>query len=103
MNTAADAYASWLSQSFQSSSYIDPIPVNVITINNNVTKVYPDTELNSLLLSNCYVLFCHLTLNIHSKAYGIYGACELHKQPITHRLDDAATMLADLGTYYGSA
>jgi hypothetical protein len=71
--------------------------MNVVTIDNNVAHVDTDAELNSLLLSQADVLFCHEALNIHCAAHSIHGADELREQPVAHCFDDTPAIFIDLG------
>ena len=97
MDAGADAYSSRLRKSLQSRRNIYSVPVDVVSINNNVTNVDPNAKLKPSLLVSSSILLCHLALNFNRTAHSIHRACELHEQSISHRLDDASAMLSDLG------
>jgi hypothetical protein len=97
VNAAANEYSSRFRKHLQSRSDIDTVAVNVVTINNYVSKINSYAERNSPFLVSFAVLFCNLPLDFNSAPHCIHCACKLNEQPITHRFDNAPAVFVDLG------
>ena len=50
MYCARDTDATRLGQSFQSRGHIDPVAVDIFALDNDVTDVNPDTQLQAMIL-----------------------------------------------------
>src|SRR5215208_1955089 len=71
--------------------------MDIISVNDYVTQIYPNSKFKPSLLINSYVLGFYLVLNINGAADCVYHTPELNEHPIAHRLDNATAMLIDRG------
>jgi hypothetical protein len=45
--SAGDANTSGLRQTLQARGYVDPVPVNIASVNDDVAEIYAEAKLNS--------------------------------------------------------
>jgi hypothetical protein len=74
---------------------IDPIPKNVVAIDDDVANVYSHPKLETRP-TPCRS-FRHFLLNLDSAGHGIDGTCGLHQHAVAGSLYDAAVVLGDGG------
>jgi hypothetical protein len=86
---AGDANTSGLGQTLQARRYVDPVPVNIVSVNYDVAEIYAKAKLNSLSLRGALIVASHSPLDRGSTLDGIDDACELNQRAVTHELDDA--------------
>jgi hypothetical protein len=84
------------SQTFESGGDIDAVSVNISFIDDHITGVNADAELDSPIGLFRFML-CQVALNINAAADGIEGAVELDQHSVAHAADQASMMLGDRG------
>jgi hypothetical protein len=80
-------------------SYVDAVAEDVIPIDNNITDINADAELDAFLRRYTSVAIDHAALNIDGATHSVDDANELHQQPISGGLNNSAAMFRDLGVY----
>jgi len=81
----------------QTHRHVHAIPEDVATVDDDVTDIDADTELNLLLVWHLGIALGHSALDIKSAANRVHYAAELSQQSISGVLDDPPTVLSDLG------
>jgi hypothetical protein len=97
LNAPRDANATWLGQILHAGSDVDAVTVNIALVDDYVSDVDTDAELDSTIFGNGGVSLDHCALDFHGAAHSIDSACEFHQGTIPSGLDDAAAVLGDLG------
>src|SRR5262249_58450896 len=87
--------AARIGQGFQSCRYIDPVPEDVIPIDNDIADINAHTELDAFLWRQWGSTLDHGALDIDSTPNGIHDADKFNEHAIACRLHYAATMLGD--------
>ena len=95
-----DTNSARLSNTLQPRGDIDAVAENIVVVKNDVTDVDADPEIDAVLWE-IHILTGHAALNLNRAASGIHRAGELHQQPVTGGLDDAAAMSGDGGVDHG--
>jgi hypothetical protein len=85
------------SASASSRRHVDTIAVDIVAVADDVADVDADTEFDAPVSWHFDIAIGHGALNIDGAADGVDHADELHEHPVSGRLDDAATVLGDLG------
>ncbi len=75
---------------------VDPIAVDVITINDDVADIDADPVGDLTIFGNAGISLHHSALNIDGEKHGIDDTAELHQCAITHKLDDPAPVFGGL-------
>src|SRR5262249_46989453 len=76
---------------------VDAVAIDVLVINDDIAHVETNSKLNTPLLRNLDIALGHLPLNIDSTAHAVDDTGKLYKQAVARRLDNASTVLRDLG------
>ena len=76
---------------------IDSVTVDVALVDDDVTDIDADAELDPAIFGNGGVALRHGALDFHGAAHGIDRACKLDQRTVACRFDDTAAMLRDLG------
>ncbi|MDP9812252.1 hypothetical protein J2W42_005122 [Rhizobium tibeticum] len=71
--------------------------MNVFAFDNNVTKIDTDTKLKPARYVNGGIPQCLLALYFRSALQRVDYTMKFDEKPVTHRLDQTAVMLSDLG------
>ena len=79
-----------------------PSPEDVATVDDDVTDIDADTELNLLLLWHLGIALGHAALDIKSAAHCVHYAAKLSQQPIAGVLDNTAAVFGNLGIDEGA-
>jgi hypothetical protein len=82
-------------QALQPNRKIDAVAVEVITIDDDVAKIYTHSKLETFILRVASIPLGHSSLDFDGTARRIYHAAELDQEAITHHLEDATCMLVD--------
>ena len=77
----------------QACGYVHPVPVDVVSVNNDVAEIYAKAKLNSLCFRRALIVASRSPLDRGGALDGVYYACELDQRAVTHELDDAAMEL----------
>ena len=94
---AGYANTSGLGQSLQARGDIDPVPVDVVSVNNDVAEIYANAKLNSLCFRRALIVASRSPLDRGGALDGIDDACELNQRAVAHELDDTPMELFDCG------
>src|SRR5262249_54027377 len=97
VGVVGNANAARLRDVFEPSSDVDAVAENVTVLNDNVTDVDADTELDALVGSHSRVALGHTALQLDGAPDGIHGANELDQNPVASTFDDASAMFGDIG------
>ncbi len=87
----------WLGNTLQPSGNIDTVAEDIVLIENDITDVDADAELDPLILRRDGTLFGHTALDFNCTAHRIDGAGKLDQHSVTGCLDNAPTMGGDGG------
>ena len=90
---AGYANASRLGQSLQARGDVDPIAVDVVSVNDDVAEIYANAKPNSLCFRGALIVASHSPLDRGGALDGVDDARELDQRAVTHELDDAAMEL----------
>src|SRR5262249_33823082 len=93
---AGDTDAVRVGETFQACSHVDAIPIDVATVDDDITNIDADPELNALLRRRVGIACDHGVLNVDGTAQRIHHTCKLHKYAIAGGLHDSAAVLPDL-------
>src|SRR6202165_3825942 len=77
---------------FKSHANIDPITIDVIVFDDNITDVDADAKFDPFVLRYIGVLCGNAALNFDGTAYRINHAAELNESAVTGILDDASAV-----------
>ena len=80
-------------------SDVDALAENIVLVDDNVTEIDADTELNAAILGNDGILYLHCPLYLDSTQYGVHDARELHQHGIARDFDDASVTFGNRGIY----
>jgi hypothetical protein len=94
---SGDAYPAGWSEAFKAGRDIDPVTVDVITLDNDIAEMHPDAEVNATLVRYFGVALGHALLYGEGTFDRVDHAGELDQGAITHQLDDATVMVRDPG------
>ncbi|HUL90270.1 MAG TPA: hypothetical protein VLU23_19070 [Pseudolabrys sp.] len=89
--------AAGLSQCFQPRRHIDAITKNVVTVDNDITDIDADAELDAFLGRDIGVAFDHAALDVDDAAHRVDDTSMLDEHAVAGGLDDPAPVLSDLG------
>jgi hypothetical protein len=92
-----DAYATGLRQSLQTRRHIHAVAENVTSIDDDITDIDADAELDALLIRHPGIALGHPALDIKSAAHCVHYAAKFSQHPVSGVLDDPATVFGDLG------
>src|SRR5215471_9967019 len=93
----ADTDFSRRSQSFEPCGDIDAVAVNVALVEDHVAQIDADAEFDPLLHRHVGVALDHRPLHRYCAAYRVDDTREFDEQPVAGGLDNAASVLLDLG------
>ena len=97
MSIVGNANTTRLCDPFETHCNIDPITIDVIFVDDNITDVNADAKFDPLVLRHIGILFGHAALNFDGASYGIDHAGELNESAVPGILDDASAMISDFG------
>ncbi len=89
--------ATRLSQPFHASRNVDPVPVDVVALDDDVADVDAHAVDNSLVFWDISVAQGHGSLHIDSEGNGVHDAAKLHQGAIAHEFDHPPVVLSGLG------
>ena len=92
-----DADAARFRQCLQPRCDVDAVAVDVVAIDNHITKIDPDANGYALVLGHLGIAVDHRPLDLGSAADRIDDAREFDQHAVAGRPDDAAAVLLDLG------
>ena len=78
---------------FETHRNIDPVTIDVIFVDNNITDVNADAKFDPLVLRHIGILFRHAALDFVGTSDGIDHAGELDESAVSGVLDDASAMI----------
>src|SRR5262249_6556271 len=96
------ADAAGLRNTFQPCGHVHAIAEDVATVDHHIADIDADAKLDPLLLGHVRVALGHASLDIDSAAHRVHDAAELSQQAIAGALDNAPTVLRDLGINEGA-
>src|ERR1700682_5723879 len=82
---------------FETHCNIDPITIDVIFVDDNITDVDADAKFDPLDLRYIDILFGHAALNFDGTSHGVDHAGELNESAVPGILDDSSAMISDFG------
>jgi len=88
--------AAGLSQRFQPRCYVDAIAKNVTTINDDVTDIDTNTELDAFLSGDIGIALNHAALDVDGAAHCVDYTSMLDKHAIARGLDNTTAVFGDL-------
>src|SRR4030095_5297681 len=97
VDLAGDEDPTGLGERFDARRDVDPIAKYIVAVDDDVTDVDADAELDLLLRRHPGIALGHAALQVHRAADGIDDAPELQQQDIAGGLDDATVVFGDLG------
>jgi hypothetical protein len=92
-----DANPTRFCEPFKTHRYIDPITIDVIFVDDNVTDVDADAEFDPFVLRHVDILCGDAVLNFDGASYGINHAAEFNESAVPGILDNASAMISDFG------
>jgi len=95
VRVVGNADSTRLRNAFKSRCDIDPVPENVILIDDDVTDVDADAELDPQLPRYVDVVIDHCPLDCYCAARGVDGADEFDQHAVAGGLDNPAAMRGD--------
>jgi hypothetical protein len=75
---AGYANASGVGKSLQTRGDVDPISIDVVSINDDVAEIYAKAKPNSLCFRGALIVASHSTLDRGRTLDGVHDACELN-------------------------
>jgi hypothetical protein len=97
VNSTRDRNASRHSDAFEPRCNIDAIAENIVVIDDDVSQMDADAELDPLGLGYLRVLVSHAALKFDRASRCIDGTGEFDQHTVASGLDDAAAMFGDCG------
>src|SRR5262245_29097569 len=94
---ARDQDAAGIGQCFQPCCDVNAVPINVVTIDDNIANIDADPELNAIFRRDFAVAVKHATLNVDSAAHCVDDADKFYQHPVSSGLNNSAAMFGDLG------
>src|SRR3984893_7222795 len=91
-----DADPAWCGETFEPCRKVDPMAVDVIRRDDDVTEVDAHAELDPMRLRQFGIPRDHGALHFEGAAHGVDDTAEFDESAVSGALDDPATMLADL-------
>jgi len=92
-----DADTARLCNPLETHCNIDPVTKDIVLVDNDITDVNADAELDPLVLRRVDILFGHAALNFVGTSYRVDHAGELSNSAVPGILDDTSVMLSDFG------
>src|SRR5262249_40268059 len=92
----ADADPARFRERLQPSRNVHPIAVDIVVLDNDITEVDPDAELDPLLWRDSCIALSHPSLDLHPAAHRIHHAGKFGEHSIAGVLDDATAVFGDL-------
>jgi hypothetical protein len=92
-----DADPAGLGQAFEPRRNIDAIPENVAILDDDISDIDANAELDPIVARNRRIALGHRRPHFDRAAQRVDDAGELDQQTVAHRLDDPAMMLGNLG------
>src|SRR5215469_7869226 len=93
----ADADAARFSQGLKARGDIDTVAEDVVVVDDDVAEIDADTEIDAPLRLHAGVARGHLALHLDRTTNRVDHARKHAEQTIARRVDDATTVLLDLG------
>src|SRR5277367_4973767 len=90
---AGDTNASWFGQSLEARGHVHPVPIDIVSINNDVAEIHANAKPQPLCFGRALIVASHSPLDRGGTLDGVYDACELNQRAVTHELDDATMKL----------
>src|ERR1700722_19408315 len=94
-NHLADTDPARLGQCLETCRDVDPVPVNVPPIDDDVANVDANAEPDAAFGWHPRIALVHLPLHVDCAAHRVDYAGELDEQSVTSGFDDSATVLFD--------
>ena len=91
------ADAAGLGERFQSGGDVDTLAVNILALDDDVTEIDANAQVNALVGRCAVIALRHLFLNSDRAFDSIDDAPEFGQKPVTHELEDAAVVFLDFG------
>jgi hypothetical protein len=96
-DNAADANPARFGQAFEPCRDVDPVAVDIAPVLDDVAEIDPHAEFDAAIRRHTGVSLGHRALHFDCAAHRVDDARKLDQQPVAGGLDDAATVLLDLG------
>ena len=90
-----------LGNALKASGDIDAVAEDIIVVDDDVSDVYPNAELDPEVLRHTVVLFSHAVLDSDRTARSIHRASEFNQHAVAGGFDDPAAMGGDGGVDEG--
>ena len=97
VGVVGDADATRIGNAFEARCDVHPIAKNIVVLNDDVPDIDADAQLDALVLRHGGIAFDHAPLDVDRTTGGIDRAGEFDQHAIACALDDAASVLCDLG------
>ena len=97
MSIVGNANPTRLCDPFETHCNIDPITIDVIFVDDNITDVDANAEFDPFVLRHVGVPCGDAALDFDGAAYGINHAAEFNESAVPGILDDASAMISNLG------
>ena len=97
VGVVGDADATRIGNAFEARCDVHTIAKNIVVLNDDIPDIDADAQLDALVLRHGGIAFDHAPLDVDRTTGGIDCAGEFDQYAIACALDDAATMLCDLG------
>ena len=94
---AGDDHTPGVCERLQPCCDVHAIAVDIVLIDDHIAEVDPDPNFDPLVLGERALPFAHRLLDLAGAAHRLDRAREFDQQAVTGGLDDAPTMLGDLG------
>ena len=82
---------------FEAGCHVDAISEDVIAVDDDVSDIDSNSELNAILRRNGGVAFDHAALDVNGAAYCVDDTDKLDQHAVARGLDDATAVLSNLG------
>ncbi len=93
VGVAREADPAWFGQPLETGGDVDPVAVDVLTLDDHVAQVDADAELEALVLVGLRLALGHPVLPGHRTGNRIHHAGKLDQQAVAHEFDDPPTVL----------
>ena len=90
-----NAHAARPRQGFEARRNIDPVALDVVTVDNDITEIYAHPKHDLLCRRFVGVTPRHFALNVSAALDRIDDAGKLYQNTIAHKLDEASAMFSD--------
>ena len=81
----------------KSGGDVDTLAVNVLALDDDVTEIDANAQVNALVGRCAVIALRHLFLNSDGAFDSIDDTPEFGQKPVTHELEDAAVVFLDFG------